>query len=456
MVEPMHSKTKIEMNQVVSNILDWFTTIEQPLGFGGPVVHYWNDSLAYIGPGTDWRYEGLIAGLLALEKNTKDSHYLEYARACGEYILQNQREDGTFNDSAFEANPAMGYISQIHESAVDIALLRLGLRMEKIQKGDGKPFIDAAQKNIDRVLMIRFWNDEKKSFQQYEKGQWDNAPNLFVPNKIATACEALLLLEEATGEKKYVEYAVHAGEMILSFQSDEKPILGGIFQANDAEQVITFYTARCITPLLALHSKTKDKRFLNTAKKAAQFIVSQQFDDGSFAFGYHRGEPTRYPIFGAGTGDILRALDAVGGFEKNVKKGTAFLLSLQQPTGGFASFIGLGACEKKSFTASWKDHLSCAGWNDKAFRFVAEYTKGKIPPANTSMAFTITCGDGTLTETRGEWNLHGKRNLRFGKNERFAGGDPLGLKRLTYLLARGPQSPITKVGRFIGKLAGSR
>lgn len=452
----MRTKTKIELNQVVSNLLDWFTTVEQPRGFGGPVVHYWNNSLSYIGPGTDWRYEGLITGLLTIEKKTNDTHYLEYARACGEYILQNQCEDGTFNDAAFEANPAMGYVSQIHESAVDIALLRLGMRLEETQKGEGTPFIDAAKKNIDRVLIPRFWDDEKKTFRQFEKGLWDDAPNLFVPNKIATACEALLLLSRAVGEKKYAEYAIHAGETILSHQSTTKPHAGGIFQANNRDLLVTYYTARCIPPLLALHAQTKDKRFLNAATKAGQFIASQQIEDGSFAFGYHHGKPTRYPIFGAGTGDILRALEAIGGFETTVTKGMTFLLSLRQPTGGFASFVGLGLREHTPFTASWKDHLSCAGWNDKTFRFLAGKIKGKLPPANTSTAFTVTCEDGTLTETRTEWNVHGKKTIHFRKTDRFAGGDPFGLKRLTYTLARGPRTPLTKVGRFLGKIVGSR
>ena len=26
-------------------------------GYGGPVVHWWRDSLRYCGPGFDWRYE---------------------------------------------------------------------------------------------------------------------------------------------------------------------------------------------------------------------------------------------------------------------------------------------------------------------------------------------------------------------------------------------------------------
>ncbi|MFH0970353.1 MAG: prenyltransferase/squalene oxidase repeat-containing protein [Candidatus Diapherotrites archaeon] len=456
LVERMRTKTKIELNQVVSNLLDWFTTVEQSRGFGGPVVHYWDDSLSYIGPGTDWRYEGLITGLLSLEKNTKNSHYLEYARSCGEYILKNQRDNGTFNDSAFEANPSMGFISIIHECAVDIALLRLGTRLEKMEKGKGQPFIDAARKNIDGVLIARFWNDEKKTFQQYEKGQCNNAPNLFVPNKIATACEALLLLTDATRDQKYAEYATHAGAMILSLQSNEKPTAGGIFQANDKEQIITYYTARCVSPLFLLYAHTKEKRFQHAAQKAARFIISQQLEDGSFAFGYHHGKKIRYPIFGAGTGDVLRALKKIGGFQANVKKGTTFLLSLQQPTGGFASFVGLDVNENSPFVASWKDHLSVAGWNDKALRFLAKKTKGKIPRANTSAAFIITCEDGTLTETRNEWNIHGKKTFHFGKNDTFAGGDLLGLKRLTYSLTRGSPTPLTKIGRFLGKIIGFR
>ncbi len=31
-------------------------------GYGGPVVHWWRDSLLFCGPGFDWRYEGVITG----------------------------------------------------------------------------------------------------------------------------------------------------------------------------------------------------------------------------------------------------------------------------------------------------------------------------------------------------------------------------------------------------------
>ncbi len=40
--------------------VDWPTP-----GYGGPVVHWWNHSLAYQGAGLDWRYEGIIDGYLS-------------------------------------------------------------------------------------------------------------------------------------------------------------------------------------------------------------------------------------------------------------------------------------------------------------------------------------------------------------------------------------------------------
>ena len=45
--------------------VDWPTP-----GYGGPVVHWWNHSLAYTGSGLDWRYEGIIAGYLKLWRKT--------------------------------------------------------------------------------------------------------------------------------------------------------------------------------------------------------------------------------------------------------------------------------------------------------------------------------------------------------------------------------------------------
>ena len=48
----------------------WLETMRGPGGYGGPVAHWWQQSLMYTGPGLDWRYEGIIEGYLQLWART--------------------------------------------------------------------------------------------------------------------------------------------------------------------------------------------------------------------------------------------------------------------------------------------------------------------------------------------------------------------------------------------------
>ena len=59
----------VDQAAIMSAILGldrWFESmrVEWPSpGYGGPVVHWWNHSMAYNGAGFDWRYEGIIQGI---------------------------------------------------------------------------------------------------------------------------------------------------------------------------------------------------------------------------------------------------------------------------------------------------------------------------------------------------------------------------------------------------------
>src|SRR5438034_3584893 len=107
----------------VAKLDAWFETMRGPGGYGGPVAHWWQQSLLYTGAGLDWRYEGMIAGYLRLWERTGDERWLRKARRAGDDLVDGQLASGHYAASAFELNPATA--GTPHEAACDVALLLL-------------------------------------------------------------------------------------------------------------------------------------------------------------------------------------------------------------------------------------------------------------------------------------------------------------------------------------------
>ncbi len=68
----------------------WLETMRGPDGYGGPVVHWWQDNLLYTGVGLDWRYEGIILGYLNLYRATGEERWLDKARRAGDDLVRGQ------------------------------------------------------------------------------------------------------------------------------------------------------------------------------------------------------------------------------------------------------------------------------------------------------------------------------------------------------------------------------
>src|SRR5437868_15004003 len=71
----------------------WFESLRTPHGIGGPVAHWWESSLIYCGPMTDWRYEGLLSGYVELHRKTQTAHWLERALVAGNEVCAAQLAD---------------------------------------------------------------------------------------------------------------------------------------------------------------------------------------------------------------------------------------------------------------------------------------------------------------------------------------------------------------------------
>ncbi|HLO13263.1 MAG TPA: hypothetical protein VK206_00425, partial [Anaerolineales bacterium] len=193
----LKESTVTQINTAVSRLDAWLETMRGPSGYGGPVAHWWQQSLMYAGTGLDWRYEGIIIGYLQLWERTNDAGWLIKARRAGDDLLSGQLEDYHFAASAFELNPASA--GTPHEAACDAGLLRLALALREAGYEDWEKYATCAERNLRMFYIEQLWDIEAQSFRD------DTHVPSFVPNKAATACEALFLLTKVTGNTLWVE-----------------------------------------------------------------------------------------------------------------------------------------------------------------------------------------------------------------------------------------------------------
>jgi glycosyltransferase involved in cell wall biosynthesis len=325
----------------------WLETMRGPDGYGGPVVHWWQDNLFYTGLGLDWRYEGIILGYLNLYRNTGDGRWLEKARRAGEDLLQGQLPSGNFRASCFEANPGTG--GTPHEAACDLALLFLARVLRDRGDPTWETFAEVARRNLWGYILSTLWDKDGRTFR--------NRPDdpTFVPNKAATVAEALLAWADLTGETEVVDrYVLPTLDGILATQVrvPGSPLDGAIDQGvrgrGGMGRYFPFYIARCIPALFLGYERTGQATYRDAALAATAFIVRFRFPDGSFPqVVYRNGRINRYPQWVAGAGDILRAMEWARRYRMDLRlePTQAWLLRGVQLHGGIATAHGFGAME---------------------------------------------------------------------------------------------------------------
>lgn len=422
-----------EIPRAIEKNLSWLATMKTPRGYAGPVVHYWNNSLDYIGPGTDWRYEGLIASFLALHEKTGEKRFLDLAIESGEFILANRRSNGGFFFASFEANPSFEGIGTPHQSAVALALIQLADRLKSLGLNYQK-FSLAAKENLEKIHMQKLWSEQKQTFFQFDKKRAANDQNAFVPNKISTACQAFFAMYRHTGEKRFLDIGLKALEYVPLMQClDNTEWFGGIFQSNDRKKIFSFYTARCIPALVQGYELSQNKAFSRAIENALVFLNSMQNADGSHAAGFMQidssFQKTPLPNFAAGAGDIGLALEIGKPFGKaNSRSVMDWVLQNAGQSGGFFSARGLmhknqpNAPKKAEY--SWQDAVPVVGWNDKALCFLSSACKDgvELEPLGFEES-QKQCSNGVLLETQDYIGVeHAKKNWHFEKQKNFSNG----------------------------------
>jgi hypothetical protein len=389
------TNTATQIDLAVARLEAWLETMRGSGGYGGPVAHWWRQSLSYTGPGFDWRYEGIIVGYLQLWERTNQACWLMKAQRAGDDLLAAQLDNGHFTASSFEANPAAG--GTPHEAACDAGLLRLALTLRAAGYNDWQKYADCANRNLQNFYIHQLWDTENHSFR--------DSPSVpsFVPNKVATACEAFFLLAEIRGEERWVEtYVLPNLARIIEHQRQEAsdPLLGAIAQNSFGRQKIEkyfpIYNARCIPALLLGYEWTKEEKYLEAAWQVMRFIERWVNSDGALpTVIYSNQKVNRYPAWIAPLGDILRANTALERyglvFEFNAIQKR--LLTGQDNSGGIQTAWGFAeqVHQRTPTRPDVRDLLHVVGWCDKAFRHLTSQVSGLTLPKAENKVFEAEC-----------------------------------------------------------------
>jgi uncharacterized protein YyaL (SSP411 family) len=354
----------------ISRLDAWLDGMRCDDGYGGPVAHWWRDSLLYCGAGLDWRYEGIICGYITLFDRTGDSKWLVKARRAADDLVNGQLPDGRYRNSSFEGNPLPG--GTPHEAAADVGLLVLVGAMRSARQDGWQVYLDAAERNLFEYHIESLWDQPHQRFS--------DGDGTFVPNKAATIIEALCRLAEVTGDGQGVErLVVSTADAILAHQVRRpgNTLDGAISQATikgrRVDQFFPYYVARCIPGLIAAFQALGHTRYLEAARAAATFLDRARDGDGAFPqVVYQHGRTNRYPRWVAATGDIIRVLELLRplGIDVDLRPTTRWLIEGQLPTGGVRIAAGFSALTRQRETAKppdVRDFLPVVGWNDKAF-----------------------------------------------------------------------------------------
>lgn len=385
--------TPTQIDVAVSNMDAWFETMRGPNGYGGPVAHWWQQSLIYTGAGLDWRYEGIIAGYLNLWHKSSDQRWLSKARRAGDDLVNAQLPNGHYPASAFEINPASA--GTPHEAACDVGLLLLAHALRDKQLDGWQPYATCAERNLRAFYIEQLWDAQAQAFR--------DSPSVpsFVPNKAATACEALFLLAEITQDAAWVErYALPTLDRIVAHQVRTSNRLAGAIAQNSfgtrvVDKYFPIYIVRCIPALLRGYRWTGKEQYLDSALQALRFICRWANTDGALpTVIYANQRVNRYPSWVAPLADLLRAADELRpyGFDTDLSAVYRRLLHGQDRTGGIQTATGFAAQTGRRLPElpDLRDVLHIAGWCDKAFRYLAAHTNPELP-AGTSARFEVPC-----------------------------------------------------------------
>lgn len=365
------------VDAAISGLDYWLKSMRGEGGYTGPVVHWWENCWLFTGAMIDWRYEGIICGYVELYRKSGDSYWLARARRAADDAVMSQTPDGHFGNSSFQYGAQTG--GTPHEAAVDVGLLELAKAMRQRGVSGWERYAASADRNIDSYLLARLWTGHGFADQPYNP--------VLVPNKNATAIEALLLSEEVSG-RQVMDFVKPAAEVVLSNQvKTPGPRYGATIHVGTGSHslAIGIYTARCVSALVRLAQRTGERGYHEAAVMAGLFLAGLVTSRGT-QFGYYLDErPIGAPEWISPSGDILRALILLSEEIEEARPAARSLVEIlvgsQYPTGGIPTAYGFairGSSRAWQGLPEFRDVVPVVGWCDKAFRALALLADGEV------------------------------------------------------------------------------
>jgi hypothetical protein len=363
--------------QRVANLEAWLGTMRQSGGYGGPVAHWWQNRFRYVGPGLDWRYEGILIGYKTLFEKTQNPYWRTRLHCAANDLITGQNEDGSYRASRFEINP--GHLGTPHEAAASFGLLSALPYVN-----DEARALETAKRNLDNLTAL-LWDGKSFNDRPRVSGR--------VPNKLATLAQALMTLAEASRDSSYCTYAKAALEDVLRYQIKSGPLAGAIHQyapgaGKGDGRFFPYYAARCVPPLLQAYETFADTRYLEAARLTLEFLKRSMAKDGSWPqIIYDNSKQASWPRWCAGVADILLAFKVLNEPIPNVA--LERILASQLKSGGFPTAYGFASQvsqrEPKSSVPDYRDVTPVVGWNDKLFRLLSDMLEARdLPKATVS------------------------------------------------------------------------
>ncbi|HLC50563.1 MAG TPA: glycoside hydrolase family 88 protein [Candidatus Nanoarchaeia archaeon] len=222
----------------------------------------------------------VLFGMLRSFLETKEEKYRESAKAAADWLVKMQNSKGYWQKSE--------YLETIHTYNTRTAWALL----KAYEITGNKNYAKAASKNIDWALK-----------QQNSNGWFEN--NAFHKNKepllhtIAYTIQGILECGISLQNEKYVNSAKSASDKIIGLMKEDGSIVGSFDSKWKSSVSWSCLTGNCQMSIvwLRLYYMTKDKTYLEAAKKSNNFVKSTQNINSSHD-GIRGGIKGAYPIYG--------------------------------------------------------------------------------------------------------------------------------------------------------------
>ena len=393
----------------------WLQTMRGSGGFAGPISHWWESSWLYCGPMIDWRYEGILTGYVRLFEATGREVWLERAQQAADDVVAAQLPSGCYRNSSFQYGAIEG--GTPHEAGINVGLLELARALRRRNDPAWSRYAETAERNLRSYWLGPLW-----SGQGFKEQPWDNT---LVPNKNATATEALLLYEELSGYSM-LDYTRPAVQVVLNAQERSGPRAGATVHTGTGRHRLTIgiYTARSMCGVLRFYERYPDPALLEAVGAALIYLNRLVTPDGTYFGHYQDGSLIANPRWIAPSGDLLRVAALASRYGLTppglVDRLVNLLVGRQTPSGGLPTAYGFakrGLSQPHRGLPELRDVLPVVGWCDKAFRalsLLVDPTAGEpqVETAPTTLACTWKGKPHAYRETRDEIAVRDTRSQR--------------------------------------------